>query len=450
MSQDKSCLRCAIIVLRARRHSKLIGLSLVLFVILVVVLPPLLLFPSYLPDVTILALPEPDVNGSVPLGVAMRNPGYSGALSDYQIGIGEVSQLLWAIQGITHGSVFRAVPSAGATYPLEILFVQMDESELGEGYYHYIPQEHQLEWVNTSVDRGKIVSAFIGDDRRAVSNVSTVYFILANYSRTTTRYGDRGVQYVHLETGHAVQNFLLQLSSLGLKTRPITKFAALHIQRLLSTSFVPLVALPVGLGNDWPSARQISAHSCCVDEGEATVEQAIVKRRSTRDYINGTIPFAVLADILNDSSSIEYLDSDSSLLDVRVVAGHVDGLGPGSYNYWLLNASFTEVSPLDLRVDLMTAGLSQPWIETAQLDMVVSVDMGLIGAEPDSAYAHRLAMYNVGMLAQNICLKCAAYGLGTVTVGAFYEDEVATVVDLPSGFKAIYIVPIGLTPEFVG
>jgi len=438
------------IVLQARRHSKLIGLSFILVVVLVVVLPPLLYFPSYSPDVNILALPEPDVNGSMPLSLAMRSPGYSEVLNDYQMRIDEVSQLLWAVQGVTHGSVFRAVPSAGATYPLEMFFVQMDESELGEGYYHYMPQEHQLEWVNTTIDRGNIVSAFTGDDRRAVSSVSTVYFIMANYSRTTARYGDRGVQYVHLETGHAVQNFLLQLSSLGLKTRPITQFATVHIQNILSTSFVPLVALPVGLGNEGSSATQICAHSYCLDENEATVEQAIVKRRSTRDYINGTIPFTVLWDILKDSSSIVYLNSDYSLLDMRVVAGQVDGLGPGSYNYWLSNASFTEVSPLDLRTNLMTAGLSQPWIETAQLDLVISVDMGWVNAEPDSSYAHRLAMISIGIMAQNICLKCAAYGLGTVTVGAFYEDEVATVVDLPEHFKSIYIMPIGLTSEFVG
>jgi len=438
------------IVLQARRHYKPIGLALLLLVVLVVVLPPLLLFPTYSPEMTTLTLPEPDVSGSMPLSTAMRNPGYSSVLSDHQMRIDEVSQLLWAVQGITHGSVFRAVPSAGATYPLEIFFVQMDESELEEGYYHYIPQEHQLEWVNTTIDHGNIVSAFTGDDRSAVSSVSTVYFILANYSRTTARYGDRGVQYVHLETGHAVQNFLLQLSSLGLKTRPITQFATVHIQNILNTSFVPLVALPVGLGNDGASATQIYAHSYCLDEDEATVEQAIVKRRSTRDYINGTVPFTVLWDILNDSSSIAYLNSDYSLLDVRVVAGQVNGLSPGSYNYWLSNASFTEISPLDLRSDLMTAGLSQPWIETAQLDLVFSVDMGWVNAEPNPTFANRLAMIGIGMMAQNICLKCAACGLGTVTVGAFYEDQVSTVVNLPGDFKPVYIMPIGLTSEFVG
>lgn len=436
------------IVLRARRHSKLIGVSLLLLVVLVVVVPPVLLPPPYWPDVTVITLPEPDVIGSVPLGIAMRDHGYSGALTDHRIRIDEVSQLLWAIQGITHGSVFRAVPSAGALYPLEIFFVQMDDSELGQGYYHYVPQEHQLEWANTTVDRSRIVSAFEGEDRRAVYNVSTVYFILANYSRTTTKYGDRGVQYVHLETGHAVQNFLLQLYSLGLKTRPITQFATVYIQNLLNTLFVPLVALPVGLGNDGPSAPRTGAFFGCVEESETTVEQAIMKRRSIRDYINGTIPFTVLADILNDSSSIEYLGSDSSTVDVRVVAGQVDGLGPGSYNYWLANGSFIEVAARDLRGDLMTAGLSQPWIETAQLDLVISVDMGWVNAESDSGFAHRMAMFSIGMMAQNICLKCAAYGLGTVTVGAFYEGQVATVVDLPSGFKPIYIMPIGLTPEF--
>lgn len=437
-------------MLRAQTRSKYVGVFLLLLVVVTAV--PLLLFyfPSHPPDTIIIPLPEPDVQGSVSLSVAMRNPGYSENLTDYRMKVSEISQLLWAVQGITHGSVFRVIPSAGGTYPLEIVLVQFSDSELKGGYYHYIPQGHQLETVNVTVSRNSLISAFNDDDRRTVSSVSTVFFILANYSRTTDRYGDRGMQYVHLETGHAVQNFLLQLTSLGLKTRPITHFTSSLIQVLLDTSFVPLVALPVGLGDGSLQEVQDSTRSYNTDANEVTLEQAIAKRKSTRDYINGTVPVSVLSAILNDSSSVKYLECDSSQLDLRVVAGQVDGLATGSYHYWLANTSFSLISPLDLRYELMTAGLSQPWIETAQLDIVVSVDMDWVDTEPDPSFAHRLAMINIGMMAQNIYLKCAAYGLGTVTVGAFYEYDVATVVGLPSGFKPIYIMPIGLTPEFTG
>jgi SagB-type dehydrogenase family enzyme len=440
------------VVLRTRKHSKYFGVLLLLVVILAGI--PMVLFfqepPTEEYEECVVPLPQPDVDGSMPLSTAMRDPGFSNTLRDYQMKIGEISQLLWAVQGMTHGRALRAIPSAGGTYPLELFVVQVNDSDLEEGYYHYTPQDHQLEGVNITISRDRISSAFGGDDRLAVSNVSTVFFILAEYSRTTDRYRNRGVQYVHLETGHAVQNFLLQLTSLGLKTRPITNFVAEQIQVLLNTSYIPLVALPVGLGNDILQASQDDSHFHVTSEDESTLEQAIAKRKSTREYTNGTLPFTVLSDILNDARSITYLECSSSLLDVRVVVGEVDELSSGSYNYWTVNGSFTLISPLDLREELMTAGLNQPWIEAAQLDVVISVDSDWIDTRSDPSFAHQMAMINVGMMAQNICLKCAAYNLGTVTVGAFYENDVSTVIDLPSGFKPIYVMPMGLTSEFVG
>ena len=238
--QDYSYLRCVIVVLRTRKHSKYFGVLLLLVVILTGI-PLFLFFQGPPTEENVVPLPQPDVDGSMLLSTAMKNPGFSNSLRDHQMKLGEISQLLWAVQGMTHGSAFRAIPSAGATYPLEIYVVQVDDSELEEGYYHYSPQDHQLEGIAINISRDRISSPFGGDDRLAVSNVSTVFFILAEYSRTTNRYGNRGVQYVHLETGHAVQNFLLQLTSLGLRTRPITHFIVKQIQVLLNS--VAILAL---------------------------------------------------------------------------------------------------------------------------------------------------------------------------------------------------------------
>jgi len=40
--------------------------------------------------------------------------------------------------------------------------------------------------------------------------------IAAVYERTTDRYGERGVQYVHMEAGHAAQNLYLEATALNL------------------------------------------------------------------------------------------------------------------------------------------------------------------------------------------------------------------------------------------
>ncbi|GAH07924.1 unnamed protein product, partial [marine sediment metagenome] len=53
----------------------------------------------------------------------------------------QISQLLWAAQGITDERGHRASPSAGALYPLELYIVKKD------GAYHYIPEGHKLEMI---------------------------------------------------------------------------------------------------------------------------------------------------------------------------------------------------------------------------------------------------------------------------------------------------------------
>ncbi|MFX0107260.1 MAG: SagB family peptide dehydrogenase, partial [Candidatus Hodarchaeota archaeon] len=375
-------------VLQAEKRGKYTALLVVLLVVSIVAIPLVFFLSTPPPTDSIIQLPDPDVIGNMLLSDAMRNPGYSPVLADYQMRISEISQLLWAVQGITHGSVFRAIPSAGGTYPLEIFLIQTIDSDLEEGYYHYVPQEHSLEGINITISSTSLISAFSGDDQIAVSNVSTVFFILANYSKTTERYGDRGVQYVHLETGHAIQNFLIQLTSLGLRTRPIVQFETGLIQDLLRTSWDPLVALPVGHAEE---DLQGVAHYNIADGSDATVEQAIANRRSTREYINGSIPNTVLTDVLNDSNSITYLEGNCSLIDLRVLAGQVDGLATGSYRYELTDSSLTQFSSIDLRDELMVAGLNQPWIGSAQIDLVISVNTGWIYGEPDFVWAHRIA-----------------------------------------------------------
>jgi len=67
--------------------------------------------------------------------------------------LSQLSQILWSAQGITGTRQFRAAPSAGATYPLEIYLVvgkqcivgskaKRDPEELQAGIYHYEPKSH--------------------------------------------------------------------------------------------------------------------------------------------------------------------------------------------------------------------------------------------------------------------------------------------------------------------
>ncbi|MFX0186021.1 MAG: SagB family peptide dehydrogenase [Candidatus Hodarchaeota archaeon] len=414
-----------------------------------------LLFELFPPATGDLSLPEPIKKGRMSLSTAMNQVRESRDLRDHSIKKDNISQLLWALQGITHGPNFRTVPSAGATYPLEIFLLQKKTSTMKEGCYHYIPHDHKLKSISTSDNFTLLLSALLGEDQEAISNVSTVFLILADYTRTTQRYNSphslypyRGIQYVHLEVGHAIQNFLLQLTSLNLDTRLITNFTSQKVQDFLNTKLEPIIMLPVGIRGSQNSLILKFKPLSLENTEEMTVEEAIIKRKSVRDYLSGKIPLSVILDILNDSIMISRIDDNSPQLDLRLVVGEMDGLQNGLYQFYLENNSFSQLLTGDLRSSLKEAGLNQIWIETAQLDIVVSVDTDWVGQQPDPILYHRIMMYKVGMFAQNVYLKCAAWGLGTVVVGAFYEGQTSQVVSIPDTHSPIYIIPIGLRPEY--
>ncbi len=400
-------------------------------------------------------LPSPDLKGHLPLSSAINQTKMAQDLRDHRVEIKDIAQILWALQGITHGPSFRTVPSAGATYPLEIFLVHSGTSTLSKGCYSYNNLEHRLGRVSSSYNTTSLLSALSGQDLEAVSNVSSIFFILADYKKTTNRYSSyhylydyRGVQYVHLEVGHAIQNFLLQLTSLNLDSRVIANFTSPQIQNFLDTTLEPLVVLPVGISGETSSNRIKFKQSSSGNSEETTVEEAIAKRKSVRDYLRGEIPLSVFSDLLSDSTTIPHIIGDNSQFDLRLVVGEVDELENGSYYYFSENNSVKLISQGDFRFPLRAVGLNQPWIETAQLNVVISVNTSWINQQADSIYYHRITMFHVGMMGQNVYLKCGAEGLGTVVIGAFSESGTAQLLNITDAFTPIYIIPIGLTAEF--
>jgi SagB-type dehydrogenase family enzyme len=153
----------------------------------------------------------------------------------------ELSQLLWSAQGITDPAGYRAAPSAGALYPLEI-YVAMPS-----GFYHYEVREHRLTRRSDRDLRSAIYRAAL--EQEAVLQAPVDFVITAVYARTERKYGEgRGPRYVHLEAGHAAQNMLLQAVALGLGAVPIGAFhdGALQKALLLPADHMPLYVIPVG------------------------------------------------------------------------------------------------------------------------------------------------------------------------------------------------------------
>jgi SagB-type dehydrogenase family enzyme len=161
---------------------------------------------------------------------------HGGALELEQIG-----QLLWAAQGVTSSLFpYRAAPSAGALYPLELYVAT------GAGAFHYRPRSHELAKLGDSDLRPALRHAAL--DQSYVEGAPCVVIVTGVNERTTRKYGERGLRYVLMEAGHAAQNLLLQAAALGLGAVPVGAFEDQPVSRLLNLGKGehPLYLIPVG------------------------------------------------------------------------------------------------------------------------------------------------------------------------------------------------------------
>lgn len=186
-------------------------------------------------------LPEPRQKSNISLEEALNNRRSKRQFQARDLKLEDISQILWAAQGITEMSTgFRTAPSAGALYPLELFVVKSD------GLFNYIPKGHKLKKLSSSDLRSELMKASLF--QKSISEAPVDIVIMAIYERTTLKYGNRGIRYVHMEAGHACQNILLEATALGLGAVPIGAFSDTDVQKVLNLpeDYIPLYVIPVG------------------------------------------------------------------------------------------------------------------------------------------------------------------------------------------------------------
>jgi SagB-type dehydrogenase family enzyme len=197
----------------------------------------------------IIDLPRPFVTGGLPLSEAISRRRSVRAFSPEPILLFHLSQILWAAQGLSDPELStRTVPSAGATFPLEVYVLIGEDAveKTKEGVYHYEVKSHILSMHLPDDLRADLANAAFNQDFIAVAPVSLV--ICAVYDRTMMRYNVRGERYVFMEAGHAGQNIYLQATASGLGTVAVGAFHDEEVRKLLQvdTNVRPLYILPVG------------------------------------------------------------------------------------------------------------------------------------------------------------------------------------------------------------
>jgi SagB-type dehydrogenase family enzyme len=149
--------------------------------------------------------------------------------------LAQLSQLLWATQGITYQSkdaALRASPSAGAEYPVETYVAVNRGDGIEPGLYHLNVQEFSLERVKTGAIGAPLAGACLG--QRFMAACSAAFIWTAIYKRVMWRYGKRGIRYIFMDAGHIGENLHLAATALGLGCCAVGAFYDDEVAALLA------------------------------------------------------------------------------------------------------------------------------------------------------------------------------------------------------------------------
>ena len=200
-------------------------------------------------------------------------------------------------------------------------------------------------------------------------------------------------------------------------------------------------------------------------DSRTSVEKAISQRRSAREYAEGALSVVEISQILWAAQGFTQEKKDPPRMwnpkyewqgglraapsagalypmEIYVLAGNVEGLAKGVYKFIPKNHSLKKIMGGDKRSALSDAALKQAAIERGAAVLV------LAGVYERTSYkygdrAERYVHIEAGSIAENVSLQGVALGLGTVLIGAFKDDEVKNVLQLPDDERPLLIMPLG-------
>jgi SagB-type dehydrogenase family enzyme len=195
--------------------------------------------------------------------------------------------------------------------------------------------------------------------------------------------------------------------------------------------------------------------------GEASLAtgEAIARRRSCRRFAEQPLPLAVLSTLLQNAYGLgeAYTNGGQTMFDrpvpsgggcypleLYVLAQHVDGIPAGIHHYSARSHTLEALGPLPKPADMETLFLNQPWVARAQVIVVITaVTSRLLHRYGDRGY--RYLLIEAGHVGQNLALVANASGVGSLSLGGFYDDELSYMLGLDSAVELpIYGIALGV------
>jgi SagB-type dehydrogenase family enzyme len=189
------------------------------------------------------------------------------------------------------------------------------------------------------------------------------------------------------------------------------------------------------------------------------IGEAIARRRSCRRFAEDPLPVAALSTLLHDAYGLgdSYLHGGQTMFDRPVPSGggcyplelyvlvqRVEGIPAGIHHYSTRHHAFEALGPLPKSDALEALFLGQPWVAKAHVIVIVTaVASRLLHRYADRGY--RYLLIEAGHVGQNLALVATASGLGSLSLGGFFDDDVIYILGLDAAFELpLYGVALGV------
>jgi SagB-type dehydrogenase family enzyme len=185
-------------------------------------------------------------------------------------------------------------------------------------------------------------------------------------------------------------------------------------------------------------------------DGEVSLERVLHARHSVREYRDAGLTLVEVAQLLWAAQGITRRDGGRTApsagalypLELRLVAGRVQGLEPDVYHYLPDGHRLAGSGTGEARAALAEAALGQEWVKDAPAVLVISAVEQRTTRKYGSR-GHEYVRLEAGHAAQSALLQAAALGLGAVMVGAFDDAAVRRALRLPAEETPLYLMPLG-------
>ena len=212
-------------------------------------------------------------------------------------------------------------------------------------------------------------------------------------------------------------------------------------------ALISIVFVAVCLGAERPVVSPLKKVRLSLPSltGQVSLEQALAKRRSVRNFTNQPLSFEQIGQlawagqgITEPQKGFRTAPSAGAIYPMKLYFVTRQGL----FVYNPAEHSLERTLNQDIRSSLATAALGQQMVADAACNIIIAGSQRKLAAKYHNK-AERYMLLEAGHIAQNIQLQVVCLGLGAVPVGAFDINQVRKLCKLPRDLEPLLIIPVG-------